>query len=114
MTVEDRDLGLKKIYANAKRFPRTFTVGVHDPELLTHAVAHEMESGSMRAAFDDRQPAVDKELQALHADVVTGANPEPIQLQIAEGYRDAFREAMDELKDRDDVLRDAIGVEVAE
>jgi hypothetical protein len=116
VSVEDKDLGLKKIYANARRFDRTITVGIHDPELFDHAIAHEMVTGFIRDTFDGRQSTVDKELQDLHAATMAGTDPEPAQRAIADGYRDAYREALagDELEDRDDVLQDGIGVEVIE
>jgi hypothetical protein len=112
--VEDRDLGLRAIYAAAKRFDRTIVVGIRDPDLTKHAIAHEMATGFMRGTFDDRQRVVDLELGDLLGDVTDGIDPELGQLDIAEGYQVAFRDALatDELEDRDEALEDAIEVEV--
>lgn len=94
--VEDRDLGLRRIMSDARRrFPRAYTVGVHDPEIATYAVVHEMRTRFMRDAFENRiMTEVDGELSRLHDAVIAGQDPKPVQRGIAEGFADDYRGAV--------------------
>ncbi len=94
MSVTDRDLGLGRIMAAAKRFRRRLKVGVFDPEVARYGTIHEMQTRWMRQTFDERQSTVDRELQDLHDAAAAGEDPGPMQLQIAEGYAQAYRDAI--------------------
>ena len=94
MSVQDRDLGLKRVYRAAEKFARRFTVGVHaDQEAAEYAMPIEGATRFMRDTFDARQGAVDQQLQDLHFAIVNGGDPESLQEQIAEEYAEAFRDA---------------------
>lgn len=90
----DRDLGRKAAFSRAARFARRLRVGVFDPEIARYGVIHEMRTRFMRDTFDQRQGVVDQQLDRMHEAVVSGGDVAAAQLEIAEGYAQAYREAI--------------------
>lgn len=112
--VEDRDRGLKRIMDSARRrFPRAYTVGVHDAKVAVYAVRQEMRTRFMRAAFDKRVTTkLDADLGRLADAIAQGRDPKPEQLRTAEGFRVDYRKAVvaEKLIDTG-ALRDSIDVQ---
>lgn len=94
--VVDKDRGMKRIMENARRrFPRVYTVGVHDPKIAVYAIVHEMGTRFMRNAFERRLVTkLDDDLERLATAVAKGEDSKPEQFRVAEGFRIDYRKSV--------------------
>lgn len=99
MTVVDKDRGLKRVYAQAARVPRTLEVGIFDRKVNRYAPIIESRFHFMRAAFDRMLPKVGKDTKKLHVVVLdTGDDPATAEVALAENLADAVRHSIQSME----------------
>lgn len=99
MTVIDKDRGLKRVYKQAARVPRTLEVGIFDRKVNRYAPIIESRFGFMRAAFDRMLPKMGKDIKKLHVVVVdTGEDPATAEGALAENLVDAVRHSIQSME----------------